>query len=60
VLAVKLVPREEEPVEFRMLPGQEDDWAGAADMELSPLWTWLGWCPVYLYVVAMLMLIGVA
>lgn len=56
----RLVPLEEEPVEFRMMPGQEDEWAGTADMELSPLWDWLGAYPLYAFVVAMLALIGIA
>jgi hypothetical protein len=56
----RLVPVEEEPVEFRMLPGQEDDWAGAADMDLSPLWNWLGIYPLYIFFVVMLVLIGIA
>lgn len=58
--AIKLVPREEEPVEFVLLPGQEDEWAGAAEMELSPLWEWLGVYPLFGWIVLVLLMIGAA
>lgn len=58
--AVKVVPRSEEPVEFVMMPGQEDEWAGTSEMELSPLWRWLGLYPVFGWIVLQLLMIGVA
>ena len=52
------MPRDQEPVEFKLIPGQEDEWAGEAEMELSPLWRWLGVYPLYGWVIATLILIG--
>ena len=48
----------EEPVEFRPLPGQEGDWAGADYVCRSPLWYWVGIYPVALYLVIVLVLMG--
>jgi len=48
----------EEPVEFRPLPGQEGDWAGADYVIMSPLWYWLGIYPVAGFHVLLLVLMG--
>lgn len=48
----------EEPVEFRPLPGQEGDWAGAEYVCRSLLWYWIGIYPVALYLVFVLVLMG--
>jgi hypothetical protein len=48
----------EEAVEFRPLPGQEDDWAEFNYVERSALWYWLGFLPVCYVFEALLILIG--
>ena len=50
----------EEPVEFRPIPGQEGDWAGADYVVRSPLWYWAGIYPIALYLVMVLVLMGMA
>jgi len=45
-------------VEFRPLPGQEDDWAEFSYVERSQLWLWLGIAPICLAFEALLLLIG--
>jgi len=46
-------------VEFRPLPGQEDDWAEFNYVIPAPCWYWLGTFPIALYFMAILTLIGV-
>jgi len=50
----------EEPVEFRPLPGQEGDWAGADYLPREPIWLWLGIYPVAGYLVLLLVYMGMA
>lgn len=50
----------EEPVEFRPLPGQEGDWAGADYVIRSPLWYWFGIYPVAGCLVLLLVYLGMA
>ena len=49
----------EEAVEFRPLPGQEDDWAEFNWVDRGELWFWLGTFPIALYFMMLLALIGV-
>lgn len=50
---LKKVAREYEPVEFRPIPGQEDEWAAITGYDRSRLWDWLGLYPVYGYIILM-------
>lgn len=60
-MAVKRLAREREPVEFKPLPGQENDWASGSEPEiLSPLWRWLGLYPILLFITLYCLLIGMA
>lgn len=52
------VGRHEEPVEFRPLPGQEADWAGADYLPREPIWLWLGVYPIGAAHVMLLLLMG--
>lgn len=54
----RLVPRDEEPVEFRPVPGQEHEWAGYGYFVRSKLWDYLGLYPALACVVGVLTLIG--
>lgn len=56
----KLVPREAEPVEFRLLPGTEEEWASAVYVERSRLWDFLGVIPVLATVVLQLAFLAAA
>jgi len=47
-------------VEFRPLPGQEGDWAGADYLPREPIWLWLGIYPVAGYLVLLLIYMGMA
>jgi hypothetical protein len=59
VPANRPVGNSEEAVEFRPLPGQEDDWAEFNYAIPAPCWYWLGTFPIALYFMAILTLIGV-
>lgn len=52
------VAREDEPVEFRPVPGQEEEWAGLVYTARSRLWDALGTIPVALLLIGSLILIG--
>lgn len=54
----RVVSPSDEPVEFRPLPGQEADWAGADYVPGSPLWLWIGAYPVGAYLIYLLVLLG--
>jgi hypothetical protein len=54
----KLVPTDYELVEFRPVPGAEDEWAGFQFVDHSRLWDWLGVLPVGLWLVLNLLVIG--
>jgi hypothetical protein len=54
------VPRSEEPIEFRPVPGQEHLWAGSTYVPRSRLWDVLGFYPVLMIVVSMVIMIGMA
>jgi hypothetical protein len=56
----RLVPRQEEVVEFRPIPGAEDSWASHCYVERSRLWDYLGVFPIGAYLCAWLVMIGVA
>lgn len=49
----------EEAVEFRPLPGFEDDWAAFNYVDRGGVWYWLGLFPIALCHIALLVLIGV-
>jgi ABC-type phosphate transport system auxiliary subunit len=57
--ANRSVPTSEERVEFRPLPGQEDDWAEFNWLDRGAEWYWLGTFPVGLALIMILLLIGV-
>jgi len=52
----RLVPRNEEAVEFRPIPGREDPWP----VVRSRLWDYLGVFPLGAYLCACLVMIGVS
>lgn len=55
------LPREFEPVEFRPMPGQEDEWATGSDWEIrSPLWRWLGLYPLLAFITLYFGMIGIS
>lgn len=54
----RVVPREEEVVEFRPIPGQEEDWAGFQFVDRSRLWEYLGIYPIGGYLVLCAILLG--
>jgi hypothetical protein len=54
----RIVGTGEEPVEFRPLPGQEDDWAEYNYVARAGVWYWAGTFPVSLAFMAVLALIG--
>jgi hypothetical protein len=48
----------EEAVEFRPLPGQEQDWAEYNYVDRGAEWFWLGTFPIGICFIAILLLIG--
>jgi hypothetical protein len=54
----RIVGTGEEPVEFRPLPGQEEEWAEFNYLKRSPVWYWMGVFPVCCAFEALLLLIG--
>jgi hypothetical protein len=54
----RVVDRSDEPVEFRPVPGQEDEWASLSYVERSALWGGLGALPVGVVLVVLLVLMG--
>jgi hypothetical protein len=56
--ANRRVGSHEEPVEFRPLPGQEDDWAGYTYVPRDRIWDWMGTYPVALSFILLLVLLG--
>lgn len=54
----RVVPPGSEPVEFRPLPGQEEDWAGSDYILRSQLWYWLGVYPIGAILVLILTFMG--
>jgi hypothetical protein len=60
-MVAKRLAREHELVEFRPLPGQEDEWAAGSEWETrSLLWKWLGLYPLLAYVAIMFALLGMS
>jgi hypothetical protein len=48
-------------VEFRPLPGQDDEWAMGSEPDiLSPLWKWLGLYPLLAYISVVATMIGIS
>jgi hypothetical protein len=58
--ANKSVLREDEPIEFRPVAGQEDEWASTSYVQRSALWEALGLMPVGFLFVIQLILIGLS
>lgn len=56
----RLVTREDEAVEFRLVPGQESEWAGPTYYPRSALWNALGVFPVGALLVLLLMMMGIS
>lgn len=56
--ANRSVPTGEEPVEFRPLPGQEEDWAEFSYLDQT-YWFWLGTFPIAVAHMLILLMIGV-
>lgn len=56
-MAIRFVSREEEPVNFRPVPGLEQEWATFEDPRRSLLWLSLGILPVSL-AISMLLVFG--
>lgn len=54
----RVLSREEEPVNFRPVPGLEEGWAEYEDPRRSSLWFLLGVAPVAGYFSIMLELLG--
>jgi hypothetical protein len=58
-MPTKRLAREHEAVEFRPLPGQDDeDWAGTELDSRSPLWKWLGLYPLLAYISVVFTMMG--
>lgn len=47
-----------EEVEFKPIPGAEEEWAGFQFVDRSRLWDWLGLYPVGFYLALCLLLLG--
>lgn len=56
--ANRSVPLGEEPVVFRPLPGQEDDWAEFNYVDRGGVWFWVGTFPVAVFFMIVLVLLG--
>jgi hypothetical protein len=54
----RLVSRDREEIEFKPIPGSEEEWAMFQYIGRSRIWDWLGLYPVGLYFICNLMLIG--
>lgn len=54
----RALAREEEPVNFRPLPGLEEEWAQYEDPQRSDLWFWLGIAPVAAFISITLVSMG--
>jgi len=57
---MRRLARERETVEFRPIPGHEDEWAGASLEDRSRAWDWLGTYPLLIFISLYFMMIGLA
>lgn len=54
----RLVSRDREEIEFRPIPGSEEEWAMYQYIGRNPLWDWVGLYPVAAYLILNFILIG--